>query len=154
MSMNDESSELFTSLIKSSKSLVSQLSMCDKEEYDAFIVAVGDAIANLLASESNTNNRLHQSALENLPFIIENFDDTFNNLIVIHTHSVDSCLDCRIWIVVSWMRLKQFAILLLMASSKPDCSIDLVSCKLNLSAPSMSVQYYQLARNQQHLKQP
>ena len=59
-----------------------QLSMCDKEEYDAFIVAVGDAIANLLASESNTNNRLHQSALENLPFIIENFDDTFNNLIV------------------------------------------------------------------------
>lgn len=82
MSMNDESSELFTSLIKSSKSLVSQLSMCDKEEYDAFIVAVGDAIANLLASESNTSNRLHQSALENLPFIIENFDDTFNNLIV------------------------------------------------------------------------
>lgn len=81
MSMNDGSSALFTNLIKSSKSLVSQLSMCDPEEYETFIAGVGAAIANLLVSEQPDDDGSRQTALEKLPFIVENFDATFNNLI-------------------------------------------------------------------------
>lgn len=82
MSMNEGSSALFTNFIKSSKSLVSQLSMCDQDEYDTFIAGVGAAIANLLVSDQPDDDGSRQNALEKLPFIIENFDDTFNNLFV------------------------------------------------------------------------